>query len=618
VADDMLMEFLVGLGFKIDENSLNKFGQDVERATKEVVALGSEVVATALAVQVGVSKMARDFEQLYYAGQRTHSSVGALQSFEYAAKTIGVSSDQARGAVEGLSRAMRSNPGVEGLLNQLGVRTKGKQGTEILDELLQKLQKMPFYIAQQYAALAGLGDSDALLMLLKNYKDLTAAREDYAKQQKEAGVDADALAKSSHVYNNAIRNLEKSLDILGQRIQSNFIGPATYVINLLDRGVRAFTNLDKATSGWAGTLATIATTQLGLYIAKLLLLKTVFRGVAAEGAAAVAAAAAVGAGGAAGAAGAAGAGTKAVRRGVFSRVSSGVSKALLGRGGGTAGLALEVAVIMKEDSETGNKLRSFFRELFGIKDEHEDAPWVKDREIRENAKSNDNAKRREPSKSNSWVNEKRDQIVDFFEKKGWTKAQATGIATNLHRESAFNPKNVGDEGKAYGLAQWHADRQEEFKKWAGKDIRDSTVEDQLGFVHHELTKGLEQYAGRKLKQTDTARDAAAVVSKFYERPKDTAGEMASRGGQAQSWYDSTNKRPKDVANKTPKDVANKTPEWGDVQLTGPQKSPPAIAMTQKTDIHVTGGDATTTAKKVVAEQENVNANIVRNMGPVTR
>ena len=119
--------------------------------------------------------------------------------------------------------------------------------------------------------------------------------------------------------------------------------------------------------------------------------------------------------------------------------------------------------------------------------------------------------------------------MEYFQKQGWTKEQAAGLAANIKRESAFKADAVGDNGKAYGIAQWHPDRQAEFKKRFGKDIQGSTLEEQMAFMHYELTEGREKGAGNKLRQATSAQDAAAVVSKHYERPADREGEAAKRG-----------------------------------------------------------------------------------------
>lgn len=120
----------------------------------------------------------------------------------------------------------------------------------------------------------------------------------------------------------------------------------------------------------------------------------------------------------------------------------------------------------------------------------------------------------------------------YFQAQGWSREQAAGLAANIKRESAFNAGAVGDNGKAYGIAQWHPDRQAEFQKKFGKPIQGSTLEEQMAFMHYELTQGNERVAGAKLRGTSSAAEAAAAVSMHYERPADRAGEAAKRGQMA--------------------------------------------------------------------------------------
>lgn len=117
----------------------------------------------------------------------------------------------------------------------------------------------------------------------------------------------------------------------------------------------------------------------------------------------------------------------------------------------------------------------------------------------------------------------------YFQAQGWSREQAAGLAANIKRESAFRPDAVGDNGKAYGIGQWHPDRQAEFKKKFGKDIQGSSMEEQMAFMHYELTQGNERKAGDILRGTTGAAEAAAAISTHYERPADKAGEAAKRG-----------------------------------------------------------------------------------------
>lgn len=116
------------------------------------------------------------------------------------------------------------------------------------------------------------------------------------------------------------------------------------------------------------------------------------------------------------------------------------------------------------------------------------------------------------------------KAIEFFKSQGWTEEQAAGIVANLIQESGLNPKLPGDSGAAFGIAQWHKDRQDDFRKWAGHDIRESTLMEQLAFVDFELRRGKEQAAGKKIKETETREDAAAATREFYERPLNKYGD----------------------------------------------------------------------------------------------
>lgn len=108
--------------------------------------------------------------------------------------------------------------------------------------------------------------------------------------------------------------------------------------------------------------------------------------------------------------------------------------------------------------------------------------------------------------------------------KGWTKEQAAGISANLAAESGFKINAKGDGGKAFGVAQWHPDRQRTFEKVYGKKLSDATFEEQVGFVDWEL-KHTEKAAGSAIARAKTATEAAALTEQKYER-----SALGLRGG----------------------------------------------------------------------------------------
>ena len=131
-------------------------------------------------------------------------------------------------------------------------------------------------------------------------------------------------------------------------------------------------------------------------------------------------------------------------------------------------------------------------------------------------------------------------IMDKFKSMGWGSAPAAGLAASVIRESNGNPNAVGDGGKAYGIGQWHPDRQAEFTRVFGKSIKGSSLDEQLNFMNYELKAGNEQGAGRKLASANDAYSAGSIVSKYYERPADKEGEASYRGGLAQNLYQANN------------------------------------------------------------------------------
>lgn len=108
---------------------------------------------------------------------------------------------------------------------------------------------------------------------------------------------------------------------------------------------------------------------------------------------------------------------------------------------------------------------------------------------------------------------------------GW--AVNHGAVANLVRKSRLDPNARGDGGLVRGIGQWHPDRQANFRAFTGHSIQGSTFAEQLAFVNHEL-RTTEATAGRRLAGAATASQAGSIVSQYYERPGDRAGEASTR------------------------------------------------------------------------------------------
>lgn len=210
---NILREYLVALGFKVDEPSGKKATSVMAGVEKGANVLGKAVVGVSTSVQVMVTQFAYQMEKMYYSSRKAESTVGSLQAIEYGAKQIGLAGGTMQGAIEGLARSLRSNPGLVALIESLGIPVQGRDKADVMVDLITALKSMPFYVAQQYAAMFGI-DPDALLLMeegLDTLKEAAAVRKQMAK---DAGVDTEKAAEAGKAYAQTLRDIWERVGIL--------------------------------------------------------------------------------------------------------------------------------------------------------------------------------------------------------------------------------------------------------------------------------------------------------------------------------------------------------------------------------------------------------------------
>lgn len=208
----ILRQYLVSLGFKVDEASNRKFDFALGKTNLQAKVLVGTLIGVGTATAAMVNRFARGMEQMYYAGRKAESTVGNLQAIEFAASTIGISGDTMRGAIEGMARAIRSNPGLGALLESLGVVASGDR-TKDMVALMERLKGMPFWLGEKFAQMFGMDPDTYLLMTenLEKFKEMAALRKQMAS---DAGVDADAAARASVEYGNMLDRLKSRISLL--------------------------------------------------------------------------------------------------------------------------------------------------------------------------------------------------------------------------------------------------------------------------------------------------------------------------------------------------------------------------------------------------------------------
>lgn len=219
---ETIKDFLVSLGFQIDDAGARKFDAVVAGTTAQVVKMGVAVEAAALSVVGYTAKIASGLDNLYWASQRTGATVAGIQAIGYAASQTGSSAEAARGSLESLARFMRNSPGAEGFLNRLGVQTRDASGNmrdmaSIFTGVGQQLNQMPYYRANQYAQMLGI-DENTLMAMRRGLGQFSGQ---YTQMAKAIGFNADQAAASSNRFMTSLRTFGQMAGMARDKIGSN-------------------------------------------------------------------------------------------------------------------------------------------------------------------------------------------------------------------------------------------------------------------------------------------------------------------------------------------------------------------------------------------------------------
>ncbi|AMV53110.1 TPA: transglycosylase SLT domain-containing protein [Klebsiella pneumoniae] len=259
---ETLKDFLISLGFKVDEAGARKFDAVVAGTTLKAIELGVKVEAAALSVVAFTAKTASGLDDLYWASQRTGATVEGIKQIGYAVSQVGGSVDGARGSLENLARFMRNNPGAEGFLNRLGVQTRDASGNmrdmaTIFTGVGQRLSSMPYYRANQYAQMLGL-DENTLMAMRRGIGQFSG---EYTAMAKAIGYNADVAAVSSNKFMTSLRSFGLMAGMARDKIGSSLADGLAGSLDRLRRQIlENFPKIEGAITGavkgilWAGEM----------------------------------------------------------------------------------------------------------------------------------------------------------------------------------------------------------------------------------------------------------------------------------------------------------------------------------------------------------------------------
>lgn len=213
----ILREYLVALGFRVDQQAQRNFRTTLTQLDKGAQFLGRTLVGVGTAAGFMAVAFTRSMERMHYNARYADTTISKLQGLEYAGRSIGLAGGQMTQGVKSMASALRANPGLVGMLEKLGVPVRGRDMSDVMIDFVKALEKMPTHIANQYAEMFGI-DPEMLFNLIKGREEMERLREVRKQMATDMGVDAEQLGKTSVEVSNIWRDITEQASMFALAI----------------------------------------------------------------------------------------------------------------------------------------------------------------------------------------------------------------------------------------------------------------------------------------------------------------------------------------------------------------------------------------------------------------
>lgn len=211
---ETMRDFLVSLGFDVDESGAKKFSETLGAVTATALKAGVAVESAAAAIIGFTAQISKGLDDLYWQAQRTGATANSIKSLGYAVKQAGGDINGFNQSVERLGAFLRNTPGGEGFLKNIGVQTRDANGnlrdTASLVALVgDRLSKMPMYRATAFGQALGIDENTLLAMR----RGLHGYSSEYTMMMKAIGYNHDLAAKQGNAFMTQFSKLTAAMGI---------------------------------------------------------------------------------------------------------------------------------------------------------------------------------------------------------------------------------------------------------------------------------------------------------------------------------------------------------------------------------------------------------------------
>ncbi len=257
---NILREFLVAIGFDVDEQAFKNFQTKEASIIKQFETMTKVAAVAGTAVAGAVLKIASDMEELYFSSERAGTSVNALMALRFGGAQAGIGADAMAASIEQMASTIRANPGMVAFFHQLGLPVFADNAKNFAN-LIGKLRDMDARGGGVMARMIGQQfgfDEQTLTLLFKNYPDFIRGLREQSELLKISGVNAQKFGEDSHAAMEDWRTLLLHLEALGQLFAEHVLPTVDTFVVFLTKSLDLLFELDKATHGWSTTIGGIA------------------------------------------------------------------------------------------------------------------------------------------------------------------------------------------------------------------------------------------------------------------------------------------------------------------------------------------------------------------------
>jgi len=208
-----IQEFLVGLGFKVDQSSFKQFNSGVKSASKRIAGLGATVTAVKGLVSKFIEKTASDFNQIQLLSERVNTTAESISRLGFVASVTGSSVEAVRSSLDRFNRtAGEAALGIgRGALafREIGISARDSNGqlkdtSTLMADVGKKIKG--FTAQKQVAVLERLGIDPTLVKALTS--DVSDLNDEFNKTFSSVGIDINKAGKQSEAFIDSVTRIK--------------------------------------------------------------------------------------------------------------------------------------------------------------------------------------------------------------------------------------------------------------------------------------------------------------------------------------------------------------------------------------------------------------------------